>query len=395
MEITQKEEMNRVYTRFSGEYIEEETYPVQIVLHHLLKGLLCTCILSMDGEKVWSCEHTGTISLSSYCQDHELNCKELKWIWCGILETILETEEYLLDAECLYLDETEIYLDITENKVQFCYVPFIRSPVWEKLQELAQYLLGHLNQKDAHAVQMAYGIFHYLAHGGKNVDELWRLIVELDKKQPDPNTDIFVNDVVLVESKPKTKDENIEKEIGVLKEKDAMKKFSMGRWIMASIPLAIAIFLCAYVAFNEWYLSDKRKIVLLIAAAVFGGIGIILWKRWGKSFKKENFFDEEASIDLPKLVRADTKEELCIEQIPSVIGKLPEAAQLLIQAPTVSRIHAKITLIQGIYYIEDLNSKNGTYLNGRRLEPQKPARLEGNDELAFADIYCYFQLSNR
>ncbi len=36
--------------------------------------------------------------------------------------------------------------------------------------------------------------------------------------------------------------------------------------------------------------------------------------------------------------------------------------------PKVSRLHCKIEYIDSHYYLTDLNSTNGTYLNGRRIE---------------------------
>ena len=36
--------------------------------------------------------------------------------------------------------------------------------------------------------------------------------------------------------------------------------------------------------------------------------------------------------------------------------------------PKVSRVHCKIEYIDSHYYLTDLNSTNGTYLNGRRIE---------------------------
>jgi signal transduction histidine kinase/ActR/RegA family two-component response regulator len=53
---------------------------------------------------------------------------------------------------------------------------------------------------------------------------------------------------------------------------------------------------------------------------------------------------------------------------PSTIGRSPEAT-VMIDDPGVSRVHARIrrgTL--GLFELEDLSSKNGTFLNGTRLE---------------------------
>ena len=47
----------------------------------------------------------------------------------------------------------------------------------------------------------------------------------------------------------------------------------------------------------------------------------------------------------------------------------------------VSRMHAKLTLKNNHLYITDLGSTNGTYLAGKKLEPNKTELLRKGDEL--------------
>jgi pSer/pThr/pTyr-binding forkhead associated (FHA) protein len=47
----------------------------------------------------------------------------------------------------------------------------------------------------------------------------------------------------------------------------------------------------------------------------------------------------------------------------------------------VSRRHAILAHKQDVFTIEDLGSSNGTFINGRRLDPQSPAPIEHGDEL--------------
>ena len=55
----------------------------------------------------------------------------------------------------------------------------------------------------------------------------------------------------------------------------------------------------------------------------------------------------------------------------TVIGKLEGAADAVVSLPTVSRLHSKIRKKEGEYYLSDLNSKNGTAVNGRLLKPEE------------------------
>ena len=45
-----------------------------------------------------------------------------------------------------------------------------------------------------------------------------------------------------------------------------------------------------------------------------------------------------------------------------------------IDHPIVSRFHAQIDLKGGSWFIEDLHSSNGTYVNGRQIRSQQPLR---------------------
>lgn len=52
----------------------------------------------------------------------------------------------------------------------------------------------------------------------------------------------------------------------------------------------------------------------------------------------------------------------------------------------VSRRHAMISVRNGICMLTDLNSSNGTFINGRRLVPQQPVALRNGDELKFGTL---------
>ena len=74
----------------------------------------------------------------------------------------------------------------------------------------------------------------------------------------------------------------------------------------------------------------------------------------------------------------------------TVIGKLETACDAVISLPTVSRIHAKIRKKEDAYYLTDMNSRNGTAVNGRLLLPDEEYRLEPEDEVDFAQARYIF-----
>ncbi len=64
----------------------------------------------------------------------------------------------------------------------------------------------------------------------------------------------------------------------------------------------------------------------------------------------------------------------------TTIGRSAENS-ITIPDTTISQIHAQITFENDIYYIEDLNSTNGTLLNGKRI--QEKSRLKDKDFIQF------------
>lgn len=79
-------------------------------------------------------------------------------------------------------------------------------------------------------------------------------------------------------------------------------------------------------------------------------------------------------------------EPLYIKGESFLIGKKKEAVDGYVNHPTVSRIHARIEKREQEYYLIDLNSTNGTFLNERLLGMNESVRLNPGDMIRFADV---------
>lgn len=58
----------------------------------------------------------------------------------------------------------------------------------------------------------------------------------------------------------------------------------------------------------------------------------------------------------------------------------------------VSRRHAILTPASTGFLLEDLNSANGTFVNGRRLAPQAPTPVAHGDEIKFGTLILRFEV---
>jgi hypothetical protein len=72
----------------------------------------------------------------------------------------------------------------------------------------------------------------------------------------------------------------------------------------------------------------------------------------------------------------------------NVIGRTASCA-VPVESTSVSRRHARILVEAGRALLEDLGSKNGTYLRGRRLE--EPAELAPGDEVRVGPVVLIFR----
>ncbi len=60
-----------------------------------------------------------------------------------------------------------------------------------------------------------------------------------------------------------------------------------------------------------------------------------------------------------------------------------------LSSPLVSRVHARVRADDGRVLIEDAGSKNGTWVNGERIE--QPVELGDGDEVAFGLFRVVFR----
>lgn len=75
-----------------------------------------------------------------------------------------------------------------------------------------------------------------------------------------------------------------------------------------------------------------------------------------------------------------------IPYVPFTIGKHPELSDACIDRATVSRLHARIDQKEGVYILTDLNSTNGTSVNGYTLQANETVSLGNGDSVYLADV---------
>lgn len=80
-------------------------------------------------------------------------------------------------------------------------------------------------------------------------------------------------------------------------------------------------------------------------------------------------------------------QEFPLEGDSAILGRHP-SCDIVLEEGAVSRQHARVFHEAGMYYVEDLGSRNGTYVNGERIYGQHP--LHHNDEVQICEMVFGF-----
>ena len=79
-----------------------------------------------------------------------------------------------------------------------------------------------------------------------------------------------------------------------------------------------------------------------------------------------------------------------LKKFPARMGRHPDC-DVQVDSNMVSRFHAQIVQIENRIMLEDLNSGNGSFLNGKQLEKNQPYPLRNNDRIKLGPIKFLFE----
>ena len=85
------------------------------------------------------------------------------------------------------------------------------------------------------------------------------------------------------------------------------------------------------------------------------------------------------------LIRLKTRERLTINKESMTIGRERKRVDICIPDNTsISRLHAKLVVRNGVTYLIDQNAANGTFVNGVKATPNQEVALKDGDKVMLA-----------
>lgn len=452
MKAEYRREMNHSYLmlKTDGE-LNMQGYEMKMLLHNQLAGLLPLSVRYIDGVPLFYYEVTSRQSLLLNYEAKKFGKTDLERIFKSVADIMEELEEYLLDAETILFNPKYIYMDTDWQHLYFCCFPVSREAGRNGVLELTEYILPKIDHKDAEAVVLGYGVYRESVEAGIGADEIRRELRKVSmetadekKNQPENSYDglDYSGEETITEEKRKQALDDFFQE-----EEEIEDKHPLLNAVGCIFTLAAAA-VCIYLLLH-YEIANILQISIGVSAAAAAAVGAFIvfrlknaregkkrkkreldqleawgWEReseykedngerekQGKAgLEKENAktgdFDTCEPTILLSPKKADERNACLLwdeEEKPKrhvldkeiqIIGKLASAADICLRHPAVSRIHARIRRDENDYFLSDLNSKNGTFLNGRILEPEREYLLHNDDRISIAGTelqYCNFQ----
>lgn len=347
----------------------------KMILKKKIPGILPVEKCFVDGQGMYWYNISGKQSLDTYCRMKSVSAEFVEKIVLSICSQIEILEWNLIKVDRLMLDPELIYVANSTEEIIFSIYPEGNHVLAREFQSLMEYLITKVDHSNVEAVKVIYGIYE------KSLSEAYSIM--------------DIRDEIINKRQEKLQLETVEKK--KVEEKTVKTKESKEskEKIIERLIKHIKDELCSWLGIDELKIKPKKQTVQ---------------KKDEKRVKYEVSIDEAKEVVVPQMEIHPT---VCLSEMPTFLeGRLryegndgltdivlERKEQFVGQASdndfqikkeTISRQHAKISYIEDAYYIEDLNSTNGTFVNDEALSYKEKRRLMPQDSVKIADVFYRF-----
>lgn len=378
MEIEYRRTWNQSVMLITG-HVEEENYELKMLKHNTVAGLLPVEEIQETGDFRFCYDITGKKSLECYLENNALNPVMIKKILENLIHLCREMERYLLKEEKLLLKEDMIFMDSREEQFYFCYYPDKEGELREEFGKLIEEMLPQLDHENREETEKVYAIYE------KTREENYSLLnlQELFFKEEENGGEVWKEYEI-------AGDETEAADLTVTNPQNSQK---MDR--ISSIKKQMLQILEKGIS---WLYRDKLNRKKKEFSMPEIPVPAIRKKQMPQKIypqeQDKNPLSEytEEAVTGARLIYLGGGEErdFVVDKDIFLIGTDASAVDGVLKSRAAGEIQAKITRAENTYYIEDMNSANGTLVNGEILIYKEVRRLEEGDRITFADISYRF-----
>ena len=302
-------------------------------------------------------------------------------LYSQIIELWKECEDYFLRPQGICLDMNYVYIHEQELVMQLMYIPELhREMNWQEVKELMLLILDKCDETSGERYQVQ--LYKTLYKKEFKFDAIKEIIVDIKRKMAAEAWHGMDQEALILNEKMDTISS------AKIHEKEQQVSEPKGQKEEESEPITPAQRLqkeleqFVHNVYHEQAHHEKSEFEALkseqqIAKGVVTEKGFVL-----KCVNNKTRYNLPRQIAIP----ADKDHFLIGRSTKNGEGEKADFEFGTAVTP-ISRLHAQISKRDGGYYIQDLGSSNGTYLNGMRLDSKADYLLNDGDRIAFAIAY--------
>lgn len=329
-----------------------------------------------ENKTVIKLDVTNQISLVEEFESKLMSGAELRKLLLNILETINIGYSYLLEEKFLEFSPEYIFKNSENDSLNMVYIPFQKEEdsytlMRGKYNKLAEFFLEKIDHRDEKAVDIAYKFYKMAKEEYFSISAFCEMFEKesIHIKEEEEKTDKIR---ISTYDRPDFKDVY---EPYCMEDNNANNgSASLFARIMTKMTSIL-------------FGRSKREIKMPDKA-------VTVEEYWGGD-SETVFFDTEETVFFDKdegnnhslkWEEAGEQKECKIREFPAIIGKKYDLVDICISDETVSRKHAKIMLKHGEMVLCDLGSKNGTYVNEKRLSGGENVKIDASTQIRFGKV---------
>lgn len=442
VQYTYQRNLNHTYLVYE-QVLNEDHYEVQMLVNNKIPGILACHIQKVDGMVYLYYDISSKQPIEQMFGKTKMNYGLLKALFLQIKNVLVQLDEYLLPSGCLMTFPKMIYMNPEQQKFYFCLVLQEQS-MEMPFQKLLEFILEYVDYNDEKAVAAAYACYKRLSQENASFGNVYEEVFEerniqeessAAEKEVDKETsgEMKKSDLyggLRKEGKSELADEEIfldEEVKNPMAEMIGAVREALRNRLTKNILLAMLFGMVFIVFAGIFYQVGKEKICAAVFVDLVTG-GFLIYRRQKQpqyAVQEEGeFFVMGGSEDIPQTDTGDEAVKVTVQEIrgdkpvygetvfmesperkivrrlepsdkqfasfsiqtyPFVIGKLEGAVDGIVQHETVSRIHCRIDYEEKRYYVVDLNSTNGTLVNGELLEGNEQREIRPGDVLGLGE----------
>lgn len=357
---------------------EEERYQYCILSRGGIRGLLSCSLRYINGSAYLYYDITSKQTVAQLFLNRNITRDWVKdFIW-SVQQLRQELERFLLDDHNILWSPEQIYQDLETNVFSFLYVPYYEGE--KNFGHLLEFWVEHIDYNDDVLVDCVYHMYEQLDHNGEvylqnrifqDAKVLEQPVIPKAQKMDAPPVQtetIYTMEEISDNPSQKTVQNREKKE----ERKGFKSLFDSKRRKNKEL--------------KESYKQDMHRVMDGYAVAEKISYED---EEYGRTVYIED--KEESGEKVRRLYTPEDKLLASIEKPILSLGKKKDEVDVVLEDSSVSRIHARIIQEGAAYYIEDLNSTNGTFKNGLRLLPYEKRKLGIGDELRCGRVVLIFR----